>query len=219
MYDIPSGSVFYYAIDSQDASGNKVIDVNANNYSSVYTNTQADESYPGLVGSVDIHILNETTAIVSWVTDKLADSTVHIQRTSSQRTSSQKTGSQRTGSQATGSELNLLLGDIYYTTQHSIAIPNISPDDEYQIAVSSRDTTGNVAVLWQGQLNAASSQDTQTSSGTTNTLASQSGGGALDSLTLFMCMIVVWHWRRRMMGLKYIIDLETKDFVTESGSR
>jgi hypothetical protein len=113
---LDSATVYYYQVSSTDQDGNTTTDI--------IRNFTTDPYYPSITG-ISHGNVTDTSAIITWTTDRLADSTVNYGNSTS------------LGS--TESNSDFVLG-------HSITLTGLTPSTQYYYEVSSTNQYGNTTV-------------------------------------------------------------------------
>ncbi len=118
-------TTYRYTVTSRDASGNEVT-----SEGTLRTSAQADTTPPAISG-INVSSINESSAIITWLTSEPATSQVEYGKT----------------------ELYGLktIENTKFSTYHSVTLGNLDPDTTYYFKIISKDAFGNTAVITSNQ--------------------------------------------------------------------
>jgi hypothetical protein len=116
------GTTYYFQVRSQDASGNMTTDNNSGNY---YTFTTKTDSTPPIISNVNVAVVSDNSAAITWTTDEESTSQVVY-----------------------GLDINYgnqTLEDRTLTKTHAVVLSGLSIQTQYYFKVISKDLAGNIA--------------------------------------------------------------------------
>ena len=118
LTDLTPGTLYYYEVVSTNEAGNvTIVDNNGGFY---YTFTT--DPYPPTISGITVGNITDTSAIITWTTDRLADSTINYGNTSL---------------------LGLTAYDSNFLFDHSVTLTGLTPDTFYYFDVASTNLYGN----------------------------------------------------------------------------
>lgn len=118
MTGLTPNKTYNATVTSTDLWGNTVTEF----LGEFTTPPMPDSQVPSITSGPSVQV-GDTIAIVSWSTDKLADSKANYG--------------------LTGTALSQVTGDIAYSKQHSVVLSKLQPTTAYQVQVASTDPGGN----------------------------------------------------------------------------
>lgn len=116
LTELEPATLYYYQVSSIDSGGNPAVSDMGNFTTDPYSPT---------ISGVSVGNITDTSAIITWTTDRLADSTVNY------------------GANFT---LNLTAFDSSFVSDHSITLTGLTPSTLYYFEVSSTNPYGNITI-------------------------------------------------------------------------
>ena len=120
LSNLTPAMLYYYEVSSTNAEGNTTVDSNGGAY---YTFTTGMP--PPTISGVWAGNITDTSAIITWTTDQLGNSTVNY---------------------GTTTALGSTVSDSAFTFNHAINLTGLTPDTLYYYEVSSTNADGNTAI-------------------------------------------------------------------------
>ncbi len=122
--NLTAGTVYHYRIVAEDESGN--VSYSKDRTLETALEVVAIDNAPPEISEISVTDIATSSAIVSWVTDELAQGKIEYGKTAEYGASSPLTAD--------------------YATTHSASIANLDPDTEYHYRVVVQDESGNEAL-------------------------------------------------------------------------
>ncbi|MBU1110960.1 fibronectin type III domain-containing protein [Patescibacteria group bacterium] len=122
LSNLTPGTTYYYQVQSRDSSGNITIDDNGGSF---YSFTATADVTPPVISNVEVPVIDQSSATITWTTDEAAKSQVEYSLNSD------------LSSSATTTEITDL------RQEHSVIISSLTTETTYYYRAISRDASSN----------------------------------------------------------------------------